>query len=334
LFSQIIKIISITTCIVCHLSIASAQQRPQYTQYLLNQQLLNPAVTGIEDYIEVKTGYRSQWTGLEGAPVTSYFSLSAPIGEQFVNASGSTGSNPYSRYYPDSYQASAPHHGLGLQFLSDQAGPYTTTDLGASYAYHLGISQNWNLAFGLNAGFENFNLDPNKLNLKDADDPAFLNAAGNHWRPAISAGLWAYSAESFIGLSAQQLLPAHAGNGSTAIPAGAVNWFLTAGVKCFVSDDFTLIPSAMLKVIRPLPTSVDISLKAAFGNRFWIGTSYRRNDALAGLAGLNISPLLNIAYSYDHTTSSLRSVNTGSHEIVLTLLLNNRNRVICPEHTF
>ncbi|MFB9844037.1 PorP/SprF family type IX secretion system membrane protein [Mucilaginibacter ginsenosidivorans] len=312
----------------------SAQQKPQYTQYLLNQQLLNPAVTGIENYIEAKAAYRSQWTGLDGAPVTSYLSLSAPIGREFINTPGPTGSNPYSRYYPETYQASPAHHGIGLQLLSDQAGPYTTTDIAASYAYHLGLSQTWNLALGLQAGFQNFNLDPAKLSLTDPGDPAFLNAAGNHWRPAIGAGLWAYSPTTFIGLSAQQLLPAQAGNGTAATPAGTVNWFLTAGLKCLITDDLALIPSAMLKVIRPLPPSVDLSLKAAFGNRFWIGASYRDRDGLAGLAGLNISPLLNIAYAYDYNTSALRNVNTGSHEIVLTLLLNNRNRVLCPEHTF
>ena len=62
----------------------SAQQLPQFTQYIFNNYLLNPAVTGIENYVDVKMGHRNQWTGLEGAPVTSYLSVNAPLGRNFI----------------------------------------------------------------------------------------------------------------------------------------------------------------------------------------------------------------------------------------------------------
>src|SRR5581483_7837677 len=95
---------------------AIAQQKPQYTQYVLNNMLINPAVTGIENYIDVKTGYRSQWTGLQGAPVTSYITASFPFGNDFVGGdaaalSGGNEANPYSRLYTQTYEASPPHHG-------------------------------------------------------------------------------------------------------------------------------------------------------------------------------------------------------------------------------
>jgi hypothetical protein len=50
--------------------------------------------------------------------------------------------------------------------------------------------------------------------------------------------------------------------------------------------------------------------------------------------GINISSLINISYSYDYTTSALRTVSNGTHEIVLGLMLNNKERVISPVHTF
>src|SRR6201986_3104423 len=109
-----------------------AQQKPQYTEYVFNNLLLNPAVTGIENYIDLKAGYRSQWTGLQGAPVTSYLTLSAPFGSDFVRgdaASVSPGNeeNPYSRLYSQNYQAAEPHPGIGFMVVSDQAGPINTT---------------------------------------------------------------------------------------------------------------------------------------------------------------------------------------------------------------
>ena len=59
-----------------------AQQRPHYTQYILNQYILNPALTGIENYTDIKLSHRIQWQGLSGAPVTTYFSVHAPLGKK------------------------------------------------------------------------------------------------------------------------------------------------------------------------------------------------------------------------------------------------------------
>ena len=99
-----------------------AQQKPQYTQYIFNNYLLNPALSGIENYTDVKAGYRSQWTGLEGAPVTGYLTFNAPIGKNFVQGDAtafpaSGGINPSSRLYTQQYQAAEPHHGIGLSWL-------------------------------------------------------------------------------------------------------------------------------------------------------------------------------------------------------------------------
>src|SRR5258708_9052684 len=86
------------------LQFAIAKQKPQYTQYVFNNLLINPAVTGIENYIDLKAGYRSQWTGLQGAPVTSYLTFSVPFGSDFVPGDATSMSpgneaNPYSRQY-------------------------------------------------------------------------------------------------------------------------------------------------------------------------------------------------------------------------------------------
>ncbi len=142
---------------------AFSQQRPQYTQYVFNNYLLNPAVTGIENYTDAKLGYRSQWTGLQGAPVTSYFSINAPIGDNFVQGDAtafpaSGGENPSSRLFTQYYRAAEPHHGIGFMIVSDKAGPITQTNIDATYAYHLGITDQLNLAVGVSAGVSHINL--------------------------------------------------------------------------------------------------------------------------------------------------------------------------------
>ncbi|HEY4195668.1 MAG TPA: type IX secretion system membrane protein PorP/SprF [Mucilaginibacter sp.] len=323
-------------------SVTHAQQKPQYTQYMLNNLLINPAVSGIENYIDIKAGYRSQWTGLEGAPVTSLLSFSAPLGHAFVggDAAGMIpgADNPYSPEYRESYQAAGPHHGIGFNLVSDHIGYMQTNNFDASYAYHLGVSTNLNLALGVSAGMNNLALDVSKITLQNPDDNLVRNLTNNPWKPDLGIGVWAYSADYYLGVSALQLLPQQLSLATTnaAKPQNKIypNVFFTAGYKFYLSEDVAFVPSALVKELAPLPMSFDLNAKMAFGNRFWVGGSYRYQDSAAGLVGLNISSLINVSYSYDYTTSALHSLNVNTHEIMIALMLNNRGKVICPRRTF
>jgi type IX secretion system PorP/SprF family membrane protein len=322
--------------------LAKAQQRPQYTQYVFNNYLLNPALSGIENYTDVKLGYRSQWTGLEGAPVTSYFSVNAPIGNRFLQGDATAfpaggGLNPSSRSYTQNYMAAEPHHGIGLMVVSDKTGPITQTNIDATYAYHLGLTETLNLAVGVSAGVSHNVIDVSKLTYVDQNDPTINNITGSQWKPDLGVGVWAYSSNYFFGASVQQILPQnlYVTTSTTAVQNKTVpHYFVTGGVKLFVSDDITLMPSALLKFIAPVPVTFDVNMKMSFRDKFWIGGSYRRNDSYAALVGFNLSSLVNVGYSYDFTTSALNTVSHGSHEIVLGILLNNRYKVTCPQHTF
>ncbi|HEX8022756.1 type IX secretion system membrane protein PorP/SprF [Mucilaginibacter sp.] len=322
--------------------LTKAQQRPQYTQYVFNNYLLNPALSGIENYTDVKLGYRSQWTGLDGAPVTSYFSVNAPIGNRFLQGDATAfpaggGLNPSSRSYTQNYMAAEPHHGVGLTVVSDKTGPITQTNIDATYAYHLGLTETLNLAVGVSAGVSHNIIDKSKLTYVDQNDPTINSIAGSQWKPDLGIGVWAYSSNYFFGASVQQILPQnlYVTTSTTAVQNKTVpHYFVTGGVKLFVSDDITLMPSALLKFIAPVPVTFDVNMKMSFRDKFWIGGSYRRNDSYAALVGFNLNSLINVGYSYDFTTSALNTVSHGSHEIVLGILLNNRYKVTCPQHTF
>ncbi|QJD98032.1 type IX secretion system membrane protein PorP/SprF [Mucilaginibacter robiniae] len=337
------KLLLILTAFIFYLPGLHAQQKPQYTQYVFNNFLLNPAVSGIENYTDVKAGYRSQWTGLNGAPVTSYLTINAPLGSRFIEGDATSmpnvagGDNPFSRSYNREYMAAEPHHGIGAMVVTDRAGPITTTNLDATYAYHLGISSKLNLAVGVMAGFEHVNLDISQVSLDNPDDPAIYNGHNSQWKPDVGVGLWAYSGNYYVGVSAQQLIKQNltfgessAYNQSQLVP----HYFVTAGYKVFLSDDVALLPSVLFKYVKPAPTSFDVNLKVAFSDKIWIGGSYRHNDSYAGMAGINISSIINVGYSYDFTSSSLNTVSNGSHEIVIGILLNNRYKVRCPQRSW
>lgn len=314
-----------------------AQQRPQYTQYIFNNYLINPAITGIENYTDIKAGYRNQWTGLDGAPVTMYFTAHTPIGNKFIQGDAmsqpANGEDPMSRSYVQDYQAAAPHHGIGLTVVSDRAGPITQSNYDITYAYHLGITNNLNLAVGVAAGLASIGLNTSQITLENALDPAIANGNTNQLKPDLGLGIWAYSATYFFGISAQQVLPQtlHFSSNSTYNQSKTVpHYFITGGVKLFLAEDITLLPSVMFKYVNPVPSTFDVNLKMAFQDKFWIGGSYRRNDAIAAMAGINVGSFLNFGYAYDFTTSNLNTVSNGTHEIILGIMLNNAYKVICP----
>ena len=319
--------------VLIHCSVI-AQQKPQFTQYIFNNYLTNPAISGIENYIDVKTGHRTQWTGLDGAPITNYFSIHAPLGKEFLfdNANSFDGqeNNPMNRSYTQYYMAAAPHHGIGLQGVIDKAGPISRLDLNATYAYHLGISSKVNISLGVAAGISKVTLNMDKVSLGDDLDPAVVAGENERLIPELSAGIWVYSARYFIGLSAQQLLGqtfSFTNDKQYKETRAVPHFYFTTGYKVFLGEDFAMIPSVMIKKVSSTPMSYDTNLKLAFRNNLWVGGSYRHGDALAALVGFNLSHLFNLSYSYDFTTSNLGDVSNGTHEIVLGFLLNNRYKL-------
>jgi type IX secretion system PorP/SprF family membrane protein len=319
-----------------------AQQRPQYTQYVFNSFLLNPAVAGIENYVDLKAGYRSQWTGLDGAPVTSYLTINAPLGSGFLQGDATAmpagaGENPFSRSYTQDYMAAEPHHGVGFTVVSDRTGPISQTNMDFSYAYHLGLTDRLNLAVGVSAGLNHISLNTAEITLENPLDPAISNGNNSQWKPDLSVGMWAYSANYYFGASVQQLLKQNLYFNTTSSVTQSQtvpHYFFTAGIKLPVSEDVALLPSVLVKVIQPVPTTFDVNLKMAFQDIFWLGGSYRKDDSFGALAGINVSSSINIGYSYDFTTSALKTVSNGTHEIVIGILLNNKYKVRCPQHGF
>ncbi|RDC57196.1 type IX secretion system membrane protein PorP/SprF [Pedobacter chinensis] len=321
--------------------ISYAQEVPRSTQYIFNNILLNPALAGIDNYTDLKLGYRKQWSGLEGAPSTQYLSLSTAIGEEFirsnVNSFSGAGNNPMSRSQVNNFSAAEPHHGIGLVAMTDKAGLIRQTSVNGTYAYHLGLTTEVNLSLGISAGFNSINIDVRRIIADESGDPLFSANNNNRIRPDVGAGIWLYSPRFFVGASAKQLL------GSTTIaesnqvktsPYQKTAFYATAGYKIFLDEDIAMIPSTLISYWANSPAAFDANLKFAYQDKFWVGSSFRNNDSFSLLAGFNIASLVNLSYSYDVNTSGLRSVNNGTHEIVLGILLNNRYQVSCPSRQF
>lgn len=322
----------------------SAQQKPHYTQYILNQYILNPAISGIENYVDVKASHRHQWVGLQDAPITTYFTIHGPLGKKDYRTSATSyrvpGENPRGKNFWQDYTAAEPHHGVGLQVINDRTGPLSRFAAYATYAYHIGISARTSLAAGFGAGFTNISLNTSKLDFIYVPvDPAVGNSGIiNTIRPDFNAGLYLYSADYFVGLSAQQIIPQKVAFSDYAVKTTdgkfVPHLFATAGYRFLLGEDFNLIPSVMVKYMDPIPVQVDFNAKLQYQDLAWIGGSYRNGEGFAGMLGVNISNTLNIGYSYDYTTSRLNTVSRGTHEILVGFLLGNKYADWCPKNVW
>ncbi|MBC6989971.1 MULTISPECIES: PorP/SprF family type IX secretion system membrane protein [Hymenobacter] len=299
---------------------ALAQQQAQYSQYMNNNYILNPGATGVEDYIDVKFSYRTQWTGLEGAPKTYYASISSSLGKWRTTSK---------RTLRDRRR---PFHALGALVYNDVTGPTSRKGAYVSYAYNMVLRPNLRAALGVSAGMQQFAVDGQMLHFFDPTTQAASSASrvldG-------SVGLWVYSSDFYVGVSGAQLL-ANKLDFSYGSPNGVDagenslkrHYFATAGVRVPLSKDWSLVPSVLVKAVNPAPLSVDLNAKLKYQDLLWAGVSWRAFDSVVAMVGFSYEQLT-LGYSYDAGISGLSGYHGGSHEVLLGLRLKKKAQVVC-----
>lgn len=293
------RILTILIILFASLNV-QAQQWPLYSQYMFNQFILNPAVAGSDEKIPIVATVRRQWMGIQDAPVTQSISAHAYTG-QYV--------------------------GLGVNFFNEVAGPSRRTGFSFSAARHFLINKSndtW-FSFGLSGIFYQFGFDPTKLKFDQPDDPVITTAAISKFIPDAASGVYLYNAQYFVGFSVQNIFqtPVNLFDiiDKNYNPASRV-YFFTAGYEFVVNDNLSIQPSFLLRKVFAAPYQVDLNVKANIVNHLAIGASYRSNDAVVLLAGVNI-PNVFLGYSYDITLNPLKSYSKGTHEIYLTVKMEN-----------
>ncbi|WP_161888757.1 PorP/SprF family type IX secretion system membrane protein [Pontibacter russatus] len=310
-----------------------AQQKPQHSQYMINNFLLNPAIAGIEDYTDIRLSARNQWVGVEGAPSTYYLSAHSRLAKKNIAASPGSVETRTPGFAAEREKRSIhrterykPRHGAGLILLHDKLGPFERTEANFSYAYHTPLTENLKAAAGVSAGLTQMKVAGSSLSFVDPNDAAGTDRST--WRPNLSGGLWLYSSRFYAGASAAEVLGnavAFSGDAGEA----RIHYFFTGAYKVAASGKLAFIPSVMVKWLRPLPVSVDYNLRALYKNRIWAGVSYRQHDSVVFLAGLTLNHIYELGYAYDTGVSSM---GASSHEVVLGVRLYNKRRILSPSN--
>jgi len=318
-----------------------AQQSPYYTQYVLNPFVYNPALAGIENYWDVKLSYRNQWQGVAGAPRTSYLTVNGPLRRIQYNK-GTTGTvpvlledrKPAIREYWKNYKSIQPHAGVGMVVYYDQAGALNLYSASLAYAYHIGLTPRHSMSAGISAGVHGYRVGADRLDFGNTnpDDPV-IGAMQNRFAPHLNLGIWFYSPFYFIGVSAENLISTSsftALSGTQSFDGRFVpHYTFSAGYKMLLKDDFSFLPSLVVRYVQGVATTWDVNLKLQYKNSLWAGFTTRSTKTVSFIFGANLSPRFNFGYSYDFL-SALGVPSMRTHEIIIGYLIGNKSKVQCP----
>jgi type IX secretion system PorP/SprF family membrane protein len=279
----------------------NAQQDPQYTQYMYNMNIINPAYTGSTEGLSVGALYRSQWVGLDGGPETFTFNIHSPVGKQV---------------------------GLGLSVISDQIGPVKETNAYVDFSYTIPVGTVTKLAFGLKGGFTFHDIGLISLDLIDDFDPNFQSNI-NEMTPNIGAGVYFYKPNKYyISVSVPNILNGvHLDTQGRKIGSESEHFFAAAGYVLNLSENFKLKPHALLKYAIDAPISYDINANVFMYNMVEVGLGYRLQDSFSGMINFQVSNNMRIGYAYDAIRSDLDIVTNSSHEIFINFDLNFTTKV-------
>lgn len=278
-----------------------AQQLPQYSQYMLNEMAINPAVSGKDDFAEVRSNNRQQWVGLTDAPRTYMLTLQGPIKDKNM--------------------------GLGMNIYTDIVGPTRRTGIAFSYGYHLKLKKELNLSFGVSAGLQQWGIDGSKIKLREEGDQQLLSTYQTTPLPDFGAGIYFHKKDRFyVGFSLPQLYQAPIAlfPGAEKNSRLASQYNLNGAYLYDVDDNFQVEPSFLLKYEKPAPAKVDIGARVIYKKEMWAGLVYRHKDAVSMLLGYMYKDYLIVGYSYDFTTTKVRNYSNGSHEIMLGLRFSRK----------
>ncbi len=298
---------------LCWSSCSYGQQDPLFTQYAYNKLAFNPAYAGSGERLSLDLITRFQWVGISGAPRTISFNAHTPLKN--------------------------PRIGIGLNAYRDELGPTVNYGAMAAFAYRIPFHST-TLCFGVQAGFKYMDLNWSLLSPKDQGDPLLVNQVTNKAVPDVDFGIYYYGKRFYAGLSAkhllqnQMLVSSTAPTDKTSFTKLRRNFYGIAGGAVPLNSNIDFIPSILIKYIQNVPLQADFNLSFLINNLLTLGAAYRTEKALAMLIQVNVGKGFSIGYSYDIWFNTLRSFNSGSHELRIgyEFDLFHKDRMLTPRY--
>ena len=270
---------------------AQAQQDPLYAQYYNNPMLINPAFAGSLERFYAGVAYRSQWTGIQGMPVT--YNLNSHI--SLVNN----------------------RVGVGVYALQDKLGDIQNTSYGTAYAYRIKM-HDATLSFGIQAGFTRYATDPEAIRIKNNPDPNF--AQFNETRFNTGAGLMFQNDVYMIGLSVPRILANSVDREGESVQVQKQNFYLYGSYIFQINQQTRFKPSALIRATANASPGIDVNANIEL-NRKYTGGVFVRGFNSYGLLAQMIIGDLRFGYVFEVPGKNSALYYT-THEVSLAISLS------------
>ena len=270
-----------------------AQQEPLFTQYCVNDMVINPAVSGSKTYNPLTIQTRQQWLGFEGAPLTSNVSYHGALNNRSA---------------------------MGGYLMFDKAFPSMQANLHLNYAYHIPLDYDKvNLSFGLGAKVMYHNLDFNVDDLPPGDDPAFSTNSYDKVLGDASSGVYLYGRNFYAGFSVSNMFQSSFNTPVLSSPYSNSEFRNYYGMGAYrfkiINNDWQLEPSFLIRKMQFQSSMTDLSTRILYLENTWTALTYRTNGTAIFAFGFGANNM-HISYSYDHTfAGEIMQYAYGTHEL-------------------
>lgn len=290
------------------MSCAFAQQDGQHANYMYNTEIINPAYAGSRGVTSMFLLHRTQWVGLDGAPVNNSFTINKPISDTNL--------------------------GYGISILNDQIGVSDSYTCSVDVSYSISLANASKIAFGIKASANWLSVDYNRLTILNPEDVVLSeqNSIDNQFAPNVGVGVYWHSKKNYVGVSVPNFLETKRYDATISSTAkDKMHFYLIAGKVFDLKSDLQFKPALLTKLVQGAPLQLDFSANFLFNQKFTFGAAYRLNSAVTGLFGIQINDSWHIGYAYDTETTRLRKHNSGSHELFLRYeLFSKYNKIVSP----
>ncbi|MGV3538511.1 MAG: PorP/SprF family type IX secretion system membrane protein [Rufibacter sp.] len=281
----------------------------------------NPAAAGMEDFTDLKVGYKQQWNGMNTVPRSYLLAASHAFNGVNLPNFASYGNNksvkPTAKH--------APKVGVSGFMLKEDAGAFSDLQVGASTAAHVPVSRQFYLSGGLTVRYNQVNVNLGDLHVRDMQDVYYQGLVGSDGSLryfSIDAGLLLYSAQTYVGYSAQRLMRVRLNEELDSGQKSYIRHTAMVGHAFQLDQDWDFAPGALVRYEGNLNLLVNLNAKVRYQNLVWAGLGVVPEGSVSGLVGFAPNNRITINYSYDYSLAGPNEFAFGdSHEIVVGMAL-------------
>lgn len=282
-------------------SVTNAQQTQLSSLFPYNKVIVNPAEAGYNNLTDISLSFRKQWTGITGTPTTSWITGHTALNEKM---------------------------GLGGVVIYDEMDFIKNIDAKLSYAYHLKLAKDFKLSFGLGIGIQQSTISTESVIADDYTDEILANGNTSGVLFDAQFGTLISYKDFRLGVNAPQLLQPRL---TVPTPSFETTYDLRSHLNVYLCYD-----SKINEQIKAIPTvfyrrsnassQFDVFANFEFNKTLILGLGFREGVGVLANVGAKIKDKFQINYAYDFGKSGIGSNTGGSHEVMLKLIMNKKDK--------